>query len=863
MTRPRIVALTLIASVIAMAMATVSAQTPPPPPSRVMPPLSQTKAEYYRQHPQEFEQLVDRLSSAPRQIPPGKILAPDEAPVSGTWTSLTNNSTGVGFSNPQLLTDGTVLLYATCSGAWYKLTPNIAGSYINGTISQVASLPSGYAPRFFGGGVLPDGRYIIEGGEYNGCSAVNTNQGAVYDPVANTWTAVNPPAGWTQIGDAAGVVLDNGTYMQSNCCDQPAKAALLNPANLTWTPTGTGKFDVFDEEGLTKLPTGKILTVDAYVFTGACGKNTELYNPATGAWTAAGSTIDQQVDCLNNATQGNNSGELGPLVVRPNGTAVSFPGVTGSTPAVADIYTVSSGTWATGFTIPSVGGVPYTLADAPAAVLPNGNILFAASPSDWAANGSFPATTHFFEVDLNGVITQVADTADSATHNAFEQNLLVLPTGQVLAVGTDDTNAQIYTPSGTAQAAWQPVITSVPSCVAAGGTYVASGTQLNGRSEGSYYGDDANASVNFPTIKIVNNSTGHVFYARTFNHSTRSIAAGVSVTTSFKVASATETGASTLYDVGAGIPSAGTPITVSSGCLNAAHDFNGDGKSDILLRDTNTGAVKLWLMNGGVVFPGGTIAGIATNWQIVAQRDFNGDGNADILWRDNTTGTVRLFLMNGLTVTQNLLVASNVPSNFVIAGVGDFNGDGKADILWRNMSTGAVSMWFMNGATVLNTGIVGTVTLTWSIIGTSPNGHILWRNNSTGALTDWVMNGAAVSQTHNLGTVNAPWAVIGSGDFDGNGSRDLLLRNGSTGEVKIWFTTNGVVSSVASLGIVPAAYSADLTGDFNGDGKSDIVWTNNSTGARSIWFMNGGVLASSTNLGTVATTLQIQSKNAE
>jgi hypothetical protein len=81
--------------------------------------------------------------------------------------------------------------------------------------------------------------------------------------------------------------------------------------------------------------------------------------------------------------------------------------------------------------------------------------------------------------------------------------------------------------------------------------------------------------------------------------------------------------------------------------------------------------------------------------------------------------------------------------------------------------------------------------------------------------------------------------------------------------VKIWLTTNGVITSTASLGIVPAAYSADLTGDFNGNGKSDIVWTNNSTGARSIWFMNGGVLASSTNLGTVATTFQIQSKNAE
>jgi hypothetical protein len=293
----------------------------------------------------------------------------------------------------------------------------------------------------------------------------------------------------------------------------------------------------------------------------------------------------------------------------------------------------------------------------------------------------------------------------------------------------------------------------------------------------------------------------------------------------------------------------------------STHDFNGDGKSDILWRDTTTGAVKLWLMNGGAVLSSGTIGSAPTSWQIVAQRDFNGDGKADILWRDNTTGTVKLWIMNGLAVTQNLTVASNVASHFVIAGVGDFNGDGNADILWRDSNTGYVSMWFMNGATATAAN-VGGVPLTYSIIGTSPNGHILWRTNSTGALTEWVMNGAAVFQTHNLGTVPTPWAVVGFGDFDGNGSLDLLLRNGSTGEVKIWFFTNGTFTSSASLGNISTAFSIDLTGDFNGNGKSDIVWTHTS-GARSIWFMNGGAVASTASLGTVATTIQIQSMNAE
>jgi len=44
-------------------------------------------------------------------------------------------------------------------GVWYTLTPDNTGSYINGTWTQVASLPSGYSPLFFSSAVLPDGKW--------------------------------------------------------------------------------------------------------------------------------------------------------------------------------------------------------------------------------------------------------------------------------------------------------------------------------------------------------------------------------------------------------------------------------------------------------------------------------------------------------------------------------------------------------------------------------------------------------------------------------------------------------------------------------------------------------------------------------
>ena len=73
------------------------------------------------------------------------------------------------------LTDGTVMAQGNGDSDWWKLTPDITGSYINGTWTQLASLPKGYVPDAFASAVLADGRLIIEGGEYNNGNFSLTN----------------------------------------------------------------------------------------------------------------------------------------------------------------------------------------------------------------------------------------------------------------------------------------------------------------------------------------------------------------------------------------------------------------------------------------------------------------------------------------------------------------------------------------------------------------------------------------------------------------------------------------------------------------------------------------------------------------
>ena len=80
-----------------------------------------------------------------------------------TWTPVTT-APPVSLGAMELLTDGRILLHeepncsgSTCKGkdytAWYTLTPDINGSYINGTWTQVASAPNGYAPLYFASAV--------------------------------------------------------------------------------------------------------------------------------------------------------------------------------------------------------------------------------------------------------------------------------------------------------------------------------------------------------------------------------------------------------------------------------------------------------------------------------------------------------------------------------------------------------------------------------------------------------------------------------------------------------------------------------------------------------------------------------------
>ena len=451
-----------------------------------------------------------------------------------TWTPVTAPAT---FSpgTALMLTDGRVLVQDSDASDWWTLTPDLTGSYINGTWTQVASMPSSYGPLYFASAVLPDGRVMVLGGEYNFGVGAWTTLGAYYNPLKNVWKTLHAPSGWTSVGDAQSVILPNGTMMVANCCS--TQEGLLDAKTLTWTATGTGKADENDEEGWTLLPNGQVLTVDANLGKPA----SELYNPSTGAWMDAGSTVVELVDL--------GSHELGPAVLRPDGTVLA----TGASGHNA-VYDTVTATWSSAPDFPKVNGKQLDIADGPAALLPNGNVLCMTSP------GVYKTGAVFFEWDGNN-FNQTVNIPNASVDISYYGRMLELPTGQILLTdGSSD--VEVYTPTGTPNPSWAPTITKVAKTLIHGKSSALSGTQLNGLSQGASYGDDAQMASNYPLVRITNNATGHVFFARTFKHSSMGVATGSAIVkTHFTVPAGIELGASQLEVVTNGIAS--TPVNVT------------------------------------------------------------------------------------------------------------------------------------------------------------------------------------------------------------------------------------------------------------------------------------------------------------
>ncbi len=243
--------------------------------------------------------------------------------------------------------------------------------------------------------------------------------------------------------------------------------------------------------------------------------------------------------------------------------------------------------------------------------------------------------------------------------------------------------------------------------------------------------------------------------------------------------------------------------------IRGVGDFNGDGKGDILWRNNATGEIHTWLMNGISLIESGLVgpSAISADWNQIAMGDFNGDGKDDLLWRQSGD-RVDIWLMNGHTMQSSTLMGGGI-ADWQVMGLTDLNGDLRQDLVWRQTGSGRVAVWLMNGPTPLATPLIGPAAIdnSWQIVelgdfNGDSKGDILWRQTG-GGMTVWLMNGSTVIADQGIAPAILPasWQPIGFGDFDGDRRHDILWQNGN--DLAMWLMNGTTKTADAVYGVVP------------------------------------------------------------
>jgi galactose oxidase-like protein/Kelch motif protein len=214
-------------------------------------------------------------------------------PTAGTWASTGSMHVARTLARAVLLSNGSVLVMGGCVNDCLSATTNSAEIYnpIAGTFTPTGSMVQARAE--FGATLLANGQVLVAGGctsyDANGCLAVTT-KAEIYNPMTGTWKATGALRGarhaMTATRLASGKVLVAGGATAA--MDAINSSEIYDPIAKTWT-LGFKMVTARSDYTSIMLGTGKILFAGGENINGVSIKNAELYNPSTGTFTATGS----------------------------------------------------------------------------------------------------------------------------------------------------------------------------------------------------------------------------------------------------------------------------------------------------------------------------------------------------------------------------------------------------------------------------------------------------------------------------------------------------------------------------------------------------------------------------------------------
>jgi hypothetical protein len=253
----------------------------------------------------------------------------------------------------------------------------------------------------------------------------------------------------------------------------------------------------------------------------------------------------------------------------------------------------------------------------------------------------------------------------------------------------------------------------------------------------------------------------------------------------------------------------------------APGDFNGDGKPDLAVTETNDlgpgGAVAVLLGLGDGTFTTGQLYSGVAQPGSVAVGDFNGDGKLDLAVGNSSAATVSVLLSNGDGSFQSALPFD---TNGVVGlqgdslVVGDFNGDGKPDLAVAEFSSNVVSILINNTRTASYTLAVSETGNGSGLVTSSPSGI-----NCEPSCSASYISGTPVTLTAQVAT---------GSDFAGWSGCDTA--SGATCSL----TMNAAKSVTASFNLQRFALTVSKVGTGSSGERSTVTSSSSSPGAATV-----------------------------
>ncbi|SDY66416.1 Glucose/arabinose dehydrogenase, beta-propeller fold [Micromonospora pattaloongensis] len=238
--------------------------------------------------------------------------------------------------------------------------------------------------------------------------------------------------------------------------------------------------------------------------------------------------------------------------------------------------------------------------------------------------------------------------------------------------------------------------------------------------------------------------------------------------------------------------------------------------------------------------------------------DFSGDGRPDVLSRQSSSGALYLYTGNGTAVTGPVQLGTGWNSMDAIVRPGDFDRDGHGDVLARETATGAAWLYPGTGSGLRARVRVGTG---WNgLREITPIGDLdrdgypdLLAADPAGALYLYPGRGNGFAARVQVGTSgwNAMDELVGAGDFNRDGFPDMLARERATGALFLYPGRQRALGPRTRIGTGWGGLR-DLVGvgDFDGDGYRDVVGIAQSSADLLLYRGRGNGLVGPTRIGT-------------